>query len=180
MISGFATRVFGAAPLIECFVAGAVNPLRPHLTNGSRQEIPMRLDEAGFPQVGHNIVLIGLTGVLGFEARDNDYSYDMPYESRRTLDPTPPCCATVVLIASYAPSPTPIGIQLRGPYCLGGPVQRQTREQTLSGTEAACSMRPEVHRPKKRKVVKPPHESCGGATPVQQNRGRSGKRPPPI
>lgn len=130
----------GAALLLGCSGASAVTPLTPHLTNESRQELLMRLDEAGFPDVGQNSVLIGLTGVLGFAARENNYSYDMPYpqlpkvEGRSTPTPTSPGCATVALVAGYAPPATPMRVHLRGIYCLVGPAQWRAREQVLSRT----------------------------------------------
>ena len=136
-ISRFALCFIGGVPLLGCSGASAVTPLTPHLTIESRQELLMRLDEAGFPEVGRNSVLIALAGVLGLEARANDYSYDMPslqlpkVEGRSTPTPASPGCATVALVANYAPPAPATQINPRGIYCLVGPAQWQAREQVL-------------------------------------------------
>jgi len=138
--SNFALCLSSAALLLGCPDASAVTPLTPHLTKESRQELLMRLDEAGFPEVGQNSVLIALAGTLGSGASDNAYSYDMPYpqlpkvEGRSVPSPTLPGCATVVLVASYAAPATPMRIHLRGIYCLVGPAEWQAREQVLGKT----------------------------------------------
>lgn len=95
----------------------------------------MRLDEAEFSEVGLNSVVIGLTGVLGLEARENDYSYDMPYPQLPKVEghstATSSGCAVVAVVASYAPAVSPMRIRLEGTYCLVGPAEWQAREQVL-------------------------------------------------
>lgn len=135
MTSEFPRRWAGIALLAGCSLAHALTPLTPQLTNESRQELLMRLGAAGFPEVGQNSVLIGITSALGFEVRENAYSSDMPYpqlpkiEARST--PHSPGCAQLTLVASYAPPAEPMRTRLRGIYCLVGPAQWQAREQLL-------------------------------------------------
>jgi hypothetical protein len=109
--------------------------LTPHLTPQSHLELVTRLTELGFPQVGHNSVVIALTQVLGLKAEARTYDYHEPYPHlpRVHVSATPDAagCAVVALHATYQ-QPQPGGVQLRGLYCLSGMGKWQAKEQVLT------------------------------------------------
>lgn len=115
--------------------AHAMTPLSPRLTTESARELVAALTELGFPQVGHNSVMIALGEVLGFKAESRTYDYHQPYphlprvQVSATVDAVG--CAVVALHATYQ-QPRPGGIQLQGVYCLSGVGQWQAKQQVLT------------------------------------------------
>ncbi|QTN30301.1 hypothetical protein HZ993_11145 [Rhodoferax sp. AJA081-3] len=113
----------------------ALTPLSPHLTPQSHQELTARLTELGFPQVGHNSVVIALTQALGFKAESKTYDYHERHAHlpRVQVHVTPDSagCAVVALQANYQ-LPQPGSVQLQGLYCLSGMGQWQARQQVLT------------------------------------------------
>lgn len=115
--------------------APAVTPLSPHLTPQSHQELTARLTELGFPQVGHNSVVIALTQALGLKAESKTYDYNerAAHLPRVQVHVTPDAegCASVVLRAHYQ-LPQPGGVQLQGVYCMSGTGKWQAKQQVLT------------------------------------------------
>jgi hypothetical protein len=115
--------------------APAVTPLSPHLTPQSHQELTARLTELGFPQVGHNSVVIALTQALGLKAESKTYDYNerAAHLPRVQVLVTPDAegCASVVLHAHYQ-LPQPGGVQLQGVYCMSGMGKWQAKQQVLT------------------------------------------------
>ncbi len=124
-----------AAALLTSPFPHAMTPLSPRLTTESAKELVARLTELGFPQVGHNSVLIALAEVLGFQAESRTYDYHEPYPHlprvRVSAAPDVPGCAVVSLHATYQ-LPQPGGIQLQAIYCLSGVGQWQAKQQVLT------------------------------------------------
>lgn len=113
----------------------AMTPLSPRLTTESAKELTDRLTELGFPQVGHNSILIALAEVLGFQAGSRTYDYHEPYPHLPRVQvsavPDAPGCAVVSLHATYQ-LPQPGGVRLLGIYCLSGVGQWQAKQQVLT------------------------------------------------
>lgn len=124
-----------AGALLTSTGGHAMTPLSPRLTSESAKELVARLTELGFPQVGHNSVLISLAEVLGFKAESRTFDYHQPYphlprvQVSATADAAG--CAVVALHATYQ-QPQPGGVQLQAIYCLSGVGQWQARQQVLT------------------------------------------------
>lgn len=130
----FLSAVLTGAQLTSPF-AHAMTPLSPRLTTESAKELVARLTELGFPQVGHNSVLISLAEVLGFKAESRTFDYHQPYphlpqvQVSATADAAG--CAVVALHATYQ-QPRPGGVRLQAIYCLSGEGQWQAKQQLLA------------------------------------------------